>query len=664
MFQNIGSCGGNSGHLTRGNGSQFLSLPALPQLDRSLLSLFQMPRNRIRTTDKAKWTSEQIQQAMKAVNEGTSIRKASKQYGIPFSTLQERLKSGIVDAPTLGRKCDFPPNHEQELAEHVKMLSKVFYGMTTVQLRRTAYEYATRNNIKHRFNHDNKMAGLDWLYGFLKRHHISVRKPEAVSIGRATGFNKQEVSNFFENLEGVIDKHKFKDTNLWNVDETGISTVQDPGSVLAEKGQKRVGSVTSWERGKNITVVCALSTGGQYVPPMFIFPRQRMSPLLGKNGPPGSIYHCSKSGWITEELFMIWLQHFSDFTHASTVNKMLLILDNHTTHCTLEAYDFCKERGIVMLSLPPHTSHRLQPLDVTFYSPLKAAYRRECDLFLKSKNLVKIVPYDVAEIFYKAYSTAATISKATKGFEITGIHPFNPEIFTDEDFLVETMFEKSTDLPITIDDSVNTSSRLNNAPLVTDPNTDQITSPSPQSQLEFEQNTPVVSSCIAVPIEVVSPLPGCSTWPDKVTSKASRPKQHSEVLTSTPMKEKLEIKQQRKEKRNKKQGAKSKKPNKRKIVETNNKTEKRRQAKKLTSKKLFDSDSDDFNEGELLYQDESENDDLGEKEEVCFYCEEFGIDGELWFRCTFCGIWVHQACSGWDSADGYKCDSCDRKQRN
>ena len=50
--------------------------------------------------------------------------------------------------------------------------------------------------------------------------------------------------------------------------------------------------------------------------------------------------------------------------------------------------------------------------------------------------------------------------RQTKGFEITGIHPFNPENFTDEDFLVETMFEKSTDLPVTIDDSVNTSSNL------------------------------------------------------------------------------------------------------------------------------------------------------------------------------------------------------------
>lgn len=106
------------------------------------------------------------------------------------------------------------------------------------------------------------MAGLDWMYGFMQRHKIRVRKPEATSVGRAVGFNKQEVSRFFSNLEEAVDKYKFKDTNIWNVDETGITTVQDPGLILAERGQKRVGSISSWERGKNITVVCAMGTGG------------------------------------------------------------------------------------------------------------------------------------------------------------------------------------------------------------------------------------------------------------------------------------------------------------------------------------------------------------------------------------------------------------------
>lgn len=65
-----------------------------------------------------------------------------------------------------------------------------------------------------------------------------------------------------------------------------------------------------------------------------------MSQLLKKNGPPGSIYGCPKTGWINEELFLTWLHNFAEFTHTSVENKMLLILDNHSTHCSAEAYAF------------------------------------------------------------------------------------------------------------------------------------------------------------------------------------------------------------------------------------------------------------------------------------------------------------------------------------
>lgn len=94
------------------------------------------------------------------------------------------------------------------------------------------------------------MAGRVWFEGFTRRNDISVRKPEATSIHRITAFNKTEVHRFYQLLEEMMAKSKFQPKNIYNCDETGISTVQEPGKVLAAKGQKRVGSITSWERGK------------------------------------------------------------------------------------------------------------------------------------------------------------------------------------------------------------------------------------------------------------------------------------------------------------------------------------------------------------------------------------------------------------------------------
>jgi hypothetical protein len=50
----------------------------------------------------------------------------------------------------------------------------------------------------------------------------------------------------------------------------------------------------------------------------------------------------------------------------------LLISDNHESHLSVTAINVAKENGIVMLTLSPHTSHKLQPLDRTVFGPYKA----------------------------------------------------------------------------------------------------------------------------------------------------------------------------------------------------------------------------------------------------------------------------------------------------
>lgn len=93
-------------------------------------------------------------------------------------------------------------------------------------------------------------------------------------MNRVTAFNKEQVSLFFKNLEQVLTKYECKESRIFNLDETGITTTQKSGKILTEKGLKQVGFITSWERGKNTTVVCAFSASGFYVPPMFIFARK------------------------------------------------------------------------------------------------------------------------------------------------------------------------------------------------------------------------------------------------------------------------------------------------------------------------------------------------------------------------------------------------------
>jgi hypothetical protein len=85
------------------------------------------------------------------------------------------------------------------------------------------------------------------------------------------------------------EKLKFSETNTYNADEMGISTVQTPGRILGPKGQKQVGDAISRERGKDVTALFH-QCYRNYIALMLIYPWKRMCPQLQKNGPDGALY--------------------------------------------------------------------------------------------------------------------------------------------------------------------------------------------------------------------------------------------------------------------------------------------------------------------------------------------------------------------------------------
>ncbi|XP_030762267.1 uncharacterized protein LOC115887087 [Sitophilus oryzae] len=161
------------------------------------------------------------------------------------------------------------------------------YGLTTVQVKELAYQYAKAQGILPKPWKEKEMTSKDWLLGFMKRNStLNLRKPENTSLSRATSFNPTNVSNFYSNLERVLEKHKFKPHMIWNLDETGCLTVTNP--VLATRGSKQVGQVTSAERGNLVTMLGFINASGGTIPPVFIFPRVHFKEIMLKGGSTGA----------------------------------------------------------------------------------------------------------------------------------------------------------------------------------------------------------------------------------------------------------------------------------------------------------------------------------------------------------------------------------------
>lgn len=143
-----------------------------------------------------------------------------------------------------------------------------------------------------------------------------------------------------------------------------MSTVQNPGKVVAIQGIKQAGCATSAEHGTLVTMIAAISATGKFVPPMFVYPRVNFLDRMLYSSPPGSIGAVYPSGWSNEEIFMKFLQHFIKHVKPCKEQHVLLIIDNYETHLNIEALDIASNSGIVIVKFPSHTLHKIQPLDL------------------------------------------------------------------------------------------------------------------------------------------------------------------------------------------------------------------------------------------------------------------------------------------------------------
>ncbi|XP_049771713.1 uncharacterized protein LOC126148402 [Schistocerca cancellata] len=255
-------------------------------------------------------------------------------------------------------------------------------------------------------------------------------------MARAKGFNRDAVDKFFDLLESVFKEHKFSPDQIYNVNETGIMTVPNkPSKVLALRGQKQVDVFSSADRGILVTTETCINAAGNFMPVMFVFPRKRENSLLMDDAPGSfAVYH--ESGWINKDSFLIWFKKFVEFSNPMREKPVLLIIDGHNSHVkSLEMMiNLAQEKHVILLCFPPRTTHRLQPIDVTFMDPLSAFYEQEVRKWLVNHPGHVVTIYQVGKLFNAAFSRAACVETALKGFKksqecahLTGI--FSQTIF-------------------------------------------------------------------------------------------------------------------------------------------------------------------------------------------------------------------------------------------
>ncbi|OHW97262.1 transposase [Colletotrichum incanum] len=322
------------------------------------------------------------------------VRKAALIYNVPRTTLQRRQAGRPAKGSTRSHNLILTSYEEDSIIRYIIDLDSRSFPPRLSGVR----EMADRL-LRER---DARRVGTNWAANFVRRRpELRTRFNRRIDYQRVLCEDPDAYRAWFFLVRNIIAKYGIHDDDIYNFDETGFAM----GKISSEM------VVTTSDR-----LIQGIGSYGYSIPPYIIFAGKVhldswtcVSPL-----PPN---------WKGLE----WVKHFDFHTRSRTKGAYrLLILDGHESHHSVDFELHCKEHKIVTLCMPAHSSHKLQPLDVGCFSPLKRAYGKEIEGLMRV-HITHIAKEDFLPAFYKAYNAAMTKSNIQAGFRATGLVPYDPD---------------------------------------------------------------------------------------------------------------------------------------------------------------------------------------------------------------------------------------------
>ncbi|KAM0714593.1 hypothetical protein Q7P37_009889 [Cladosporium fusiforme] len=280
------------------------------------------------------------------------------------------------------------PREEQAIVDFVLKADRNGYPARVKDLRRYA-AILLRKRASPRGSDHSVIApacgltpGKDWPQAFCKRHpELKVARLRALDWRRHEKNIYAKVVHWFDIMRAQLEETSILQENVYNMDETGVLlSVLGSSKYLVSSDMEKTHRGTSSKRTL-ITAVECISADGRSLPPLIIFPGADLRSNWVCHRAPDWRFACSKKGYMNSAINMEWMRTvFEPLTRERANGKpRILINDGFETHESLEVLTFCFENNIILCRLPSHTSHKLQPCDVSVFGPLKDAYREQVE---------------------------------------------------------------------------------------------------------------------------------------------------------------------------------------------------------------------------------------------------------------------------------------------
>ena len=383
-----------------------------------------------------------------ALQETPNYTATAKKFNINRTTLSRRhrgLTSKMGTNPNPAALLS--PEQSKGLVDCINRLTTQMLPPTTYMVRRLARDIC------------GKPPGKNWVNRFINSESNTLDSAflNGADLARGKADNEYQYRLYF-NMVGIvldpetrfnsaqvkqkIEQYDIQPHNQYNMDEKGfligvLSKARRVFDAKALRSGKLLGSGQDGNR-EWVTLIGSICMDGTYPPPSIIYQADSgnlQDTWLDNFNPEEQLcfFTSSATGWTNEELGLSWLVRVFDPYTKSKARQgrdfRLLFVDGHNSHVNMKFLDWCDRNRILVAVYPPHSTHRLQPLDVSLYSPLAHYYSQNLDEWIhKTQGLTRISKRHFFSIFWPAFQSAFTTKNVFSGWERTGLHPFDPEV--------------------------------------------------------------------------------------------------------------------------------------------------------------------------------------------------------------------------------------------
>lgn len=306
--------------------------------------------------------------------------------------------------------------------------------------------------VKRRLGDSASQPGRKWFDLFRRRKNLKVKKAEPMT--RASGnLTKSNIQGWFTVIEsGLMDDGLeyllCEPSRIYNADESFFTINPTSGSVVVPNSMKNVYELVKDQKA-GITVMLTIRADGKQCKPLVVYPNERIPASVNKSFPHDTANIAgTESGWMNSDTFCLFLKSLADQAMADGVDmpqeKILLFVDNHSSHTTLDSCKLAAELGIVLMTFYPNATFLYQPCDKTCFRSLKSHWKAEVRAEKNGKPDRFVSKAEFAEVFMRAFMKLKP-EVVRNGFRASGIFPWSCEAIDFSNCLGQTLVVDEND---------------------------------------------------------------------------------------------------------------------------------------------------------------------------------------------------------------------------